>query len=164
MAGRTPVSNCSSAGRATLSRTAKSCGPGAPTLALSLRRCARSPTGRRCADIGRTTVARKPGHRPVTGEITYKPLKPLRREGRLIGRTCGSAACFLLHADHGCELSTRPSLRPLFQRRRRARHHPGATRRGNADACQDVIARSACDEAIQTIAAVEFWIASLRSQ
>jgi hypothetical protein len=41
-----------------LSRTAKPCGPGAPTLALSRRRCLR---------IALTTVARKPGHRGERG-------------------------------------------------------------------------------------------------
>src|SRR6266567_4842019 len=41
-------------GRATLLRTAKSCGPGAPTLALSSQRRFR---------VLRATVAKEPGHR-----------------------------------------------------------------------------------------------------
>src|ERR1700730_9699786 len=38
-------------------------------------------------------------------------------------------------------------------------HNPGASRRGNADASLHVIARSTCDEAIQTFFAAR-WIAS----
>ena len=58
--------------RTTMSRTAKSCGPGAPTLALN------SPRAQtRFADDGGKKAR-------FTEEITYKPLKPLRREGRLI--------------------------------------------------------------------------------
>ena len=39
------------------------------------------------------------------------------------------------------------------------------TRMGEGDAAPcSVIARSPCDEAIQTVTAEEFWIASLRSQ
>src|SRR3984893_1796988 len=52
-------------GRMTLDlRTAKSCGPDAPTLASSLR------------DFPKATVAKEPGHRGARS----KPLKPLRRE------------------------------------------------------------------------------------
>src|ERR1700730_1390695 len=52
-------------GRMTLDlRTAKSCGPDAPTLASSLR------------DFPQATVAKEPGHRGARS----KPLKPLRRE------------------------------------------------------------------------------------
>ena len=56
-------------GRAGASRTAKSCGPGAPTLASSWRRCSR---------IVPMTVAKEPGHR---GEHEVSR-KPLRRESR----------------------------------------------------------------------------------
>jgi hypothetical protein len=71
-------------------RTAKSCGPGAPTLALSPR------AARAAADDG-GKKARSPGR------ARRKPLKPLRREGR---RCSGSPVvlppCFLLHGAHGC--------------------------------------------------------------
>jgi hypothetical protein len=50
--------------------TAKSCGPGIPVLMPSLRQMIREATG---------------AIKPVPGEITYKPFKPLRREGRLLG-------------------------------------------------------------------------------
>jgi len=38
----------------------------------------------------------------VAGESAKETVKTMRREGRMIATTCGSAACFLLHADHGC--------------------------------------------------------------
>ena len=52
--------------------TVKSCGPGIPVL---------MPSRRRCWRIALTTGAIK----PVPGESTYNPFKPLRREGRLLG-------------------------------------------------------------------------------
>jgi len=78
--------------RTTMSRTAKSCGPGAPTLALN------SPRAQtRFADDGGKKAR-------FTEEITYKPLKPLRREGRLIRFVpVVLPRAFLLHADHGCD-------------------------------------------------------------
>ena len=71
--------------------TAKSCGPGAPTLALSSRRripCLAGDGGKKAR---------------FTGETTYKPLKPLRRECRLLRLNLWFCrVLFLLHADHGC--------------------------------------------------------------
>ena len=55
-------------------RTAKSCGPDAPTLASSSRIQSAGDGGKKARSPGR---ARK------------KPLKPLRREGRMSRRTCG---------------------------------------------------------------------------
>ena len=49
--------------RAVLLRTEKSCGSGAPTLALRFVDVARSPTGLRGVVICKTTVAKEPGHR-----------------------------------------------------------------------------------------------------
>jgi hypothetical protein len=60
---------------------------------------------------------------------------PLRRECRLYRLTCGSAACFLLHADHGC------SLHPAFPAPSLVEggivfHQVGRrTRRDGADGC-----------------------------
>jgi hypothetical protein len=52
------------------------------------------------------TVTTKPG---LTGETTYKPLKPLRRECRLYRLNLWFCRVhFFLHADHGC------SLHPAF--------------------------------------------------
>ena len=49
--------------RTAVSRTAKSCGPDAPTLASSFCGGERRPTGRTSPPIRKATVARKPGHR-----------------------------------------------------------------------------------------------------
>src|SRR5450432_4693414 len=56
-----------------LLRTAKSCGPDAPTLASSSRRLSR-PYRARTKPYPLTTVAKEPGHRGARS----KPLKPLR--------------------------------------------------------------------------------------
>ena len=50
--------------------------------------------------IPATTVANKPGT-PGRVRISRKPIA----QGRPVVRaaTCGSAACFFLHADHGCD-------------------------------------------------------------
>ena len=71
-----------------VSRTAKSCGPGAPTLALSersdpLMTVARKPGSPRRSRISRNTIAQG---RPVA------PAEPV-----VLPRA------FLLHADHGCQ-------------------------------------------------------------
>ena len=89
--------------RAAPARTAKSCGPDAPTLVSSWR--SNPPM----------TVANKPGHRGARS----KPLKPLRGECRLIAaylwrlRSCASS---FRTRGYGCELRTRHSLRPLLSR------------------------------------------------
>jgi hypothetical protein len=67
-------------GRTVRLRTAKSCGPGAPGLALSLRDI--------FAGDGDSEVM-------DTGESAKRPLKPSRRECRLFGFTCGDYACVL---------------------------------------------------------------------
>src|ERR1700716_4308456 len=71
--GERPVSDYQASGREMLQRTAKSCGPDAPTLASSLRSCV-GPTGLRqnisVGDGGKQ--ARSPGR------ARRKPLKPLR--------------------------------------------------------------------------------------
>src|SRR5438046_5133443 len=69
-----------------LRRTAKPCGPDAPTLASSFAG----------SDSCEATVAKEPGHR---GERVISR-KPLRREGRNVRRTCGDYArvLFFLHA------------------------------------------------------------------
>jgi hypothetical protein len=72
-AGDEPVSDHQASGREMLQRTAKSCGPDAPTLASSSRSCV-GPTGLRqdiSADDG-GKQARSPGR------ARRKPLKPLR--------------------------------------------------------------------------------------
>jgi hypothetical protein len=83
-------------------RTAKSCGPGAPMQALSWRRCFR---------IAPITVANagSPGRARISR-------KPLRGEGRSVSAcTCGfrARASFFCAGAPGAA-ATRPSLHPLF--------------------------------------------------
>jgi hypothetical protein len=49
--------------------------------------------------IPAATVANKPG---TPGRLRISR-KPVAQGGPVAVRTCGSAACFLLHADHGCD-------------------------------------------------------------
>src|SRR5258708_22874594 len=49
--------------RTMLSRTAKSCGPDAPTLASSFAEARDGPTGPDSPPIRKATVAKEPGHR-----------------------------------------------------------------------------------------------------
>ena len=72
-ASRKTLERSPARGREMQSRTAKSCGPDAPTLASSLRSGV-GPTGLRQNLIRETTVAKEPGHRGAR----YKPLRPLR--------------------------------------------------------------------------------------
>jgi hypothetical protein len=72
-------------------RTAKSCGPGAPTLASSWRRCWR---------IAPMTVANKPGHRGEH-EVSRKP--PRRESRRYPVHLWSYPRAFLLHGAYGCD-------------------------------------------------------------
>ena len=89
-----------------LLRTAKSCGPDAPTLASSLRRHV-GPTGLRhaiSADDG-GKQARSPGR------ARRKPLKPLRRECRVFRGTCGDYTRVLpTHCTRGCGCNGHPAF------------------------------------------------------
>src|SRR5437588_10998906 len=101
-----------------LRRTAKPCGPDAPTLASSLR-----------SDL-QAMVARKPGHQ---GERVISR-KPSCREGRSVSanlwrrRSCA----FLFACEAAGASGTRLSLRPLFKAP--IQQAPGRSCRGNADA------------------------------
>ena len=61
--------------RTTLLRTAKSCGPDAPTLASSFAETFQARPGPTCANIREATVAKQ----PVTGEITKETVKTIAR-------------------------------------------------------------------------------------
>jgi hypothetical protein len=74
--------------RATLTRTAKSCGPDAPTLASSLR--VRS----------QATVAKEPGHRGEH-EISSKTIAR-GRPGELAEPVVTTLVCFVLFCTRGC--------------------------------------------------------------
>jgi hypothetical protein len=114
-------------------RTAKPCGPGAPTLASNSRR--RVP--RLAGDGG--NKARSPGR------ARSKPLKPLRGEGRVrLGLTCGSCPVHFFHArgprvPAGIRPSLRPhlrvALRPLIEEGHRTKQSSGNTGRENAASC-----------------------------
>ena len=93
-------------GREMLSRTAKSCGPDAPTLASSSRRFV-GPTGR-----GHSIFADDGGKRARSpGRARHTPLKPLRRECRVFRRTCGDYTRVLpTHCTRGCGCSGHPAF------------------------------------------------------
>src|SRR5438132_1588531 len=95
------ASGVNSAGRNVLQRTAKSCGPGAATLASSR---VVSPTWRRWQK------------RPLTGESTKQLLKPLRGESRVVPAepVVTTLVCFFHYANEAAgAVSARLSLRPL---------------------------------------------------
>ena len=119
-------------------RTEKSCGPDAPTLASSLRRRVPAQPGQTCrqsaSDGGKQ--ARSPGR------ARRKPLKPLRREGRVSRRTLGDYARVLHLISHArprvhrapgfpcalCYRRDKSSAKPRTHRAARMRSHiPGAT-------------------------------------
>jgi hypothetical protein len=112
--GFRPVSDQRRADDRCLLRTAKSCGPGAPTLASSLRRHV-GPTGLRPAisagDDGKR--ARAPGR------ARYKPLKPLRvgTPGVSGGPVVTMLVCFVspFAREAAGAAGTRRSPRPVFE-------------------------------------------------
>ena len=109
--------------RARARRTAKPCGPGAPTLASSSWE----------ASFSGAMVARKPGHQGERGVSR----KPPRREGRIASAEPVCSCAFfwaLCTRDRGC--SAHPAFPAPSAHRARARltQHPGRSRRGNADA------------------------------
>ena len=87
-----------------VSRTAKSCGPGAPTLALSPRMLSHH-----AGDGGKQAR--------FTEEITYKPLKPLRRECRLFRLNLWFCRVLFYCTRTMGAAGTRHSLRPLHAMR-----------------------------------------------
>src|SRR5216684_3342568 len=121
------------------SRTAKSCGPDAPTLASSPRSCV-GPTGLRqnkSADDGGKR-ARSPGR------VRHKPLKPLRRECRVFRGTCGFYPCAFYLRTGGCGCSGHPAFpAPSSGERIHAQLGRIASRREREVVCRlAVIARS----------------------
>ena len=64
-----------------------------------------------------------------------------------------TAACFFCCRRAMGAACIRHSLRPPDFEDARRTHHPGMPCRGNAEVCPIVIARSASDEAIQTVSA-----------
>src|SRR5262245_55533168 len=101
-------------------RTKKSCGPDTPTLVSSSR--AYEARGRQGQES------------PVPGESTKETVAPSRREGRMLGQTCGDCRqLFLLLAGHGC--GQRPAFpAPLIFSRADVLQSSGEFRRENATA------------------------------
>jgi hypothetical protein len=81
-----PVSDQAARRRTMLTRTAKSCGPDAPTLASSFAEACSARPGLEHAII-RVSDGGKRARSP--GRSRSKPLKPLRRECRVNPVTCG---------------------------------------------------------------------------
>ena len=72
----------------------------------------------------------------VTGKSTYKLLKPLRREGRMIpAHLWFLPLCFFIAQGAMGATGTRPSLRPLLIPRAEFLTNSGALSRENANVC-----------------------------
>jgi len=100
-------------------RTAKSCGPGAATLALPAGACSRTTGARKAASPGRARISRKAIARGKPG---------------CLGCTCSSTRVHfcstLAHGTAGA-VGARLSLRPLFKREQRNCTTRAKSRRGN---------------------------------
>jgi len=106
--------------RTRLTRTANTCGPGAPWLALSL--------------VG--DALRGDGDSEVmdTGESTKQPLKPLRRESRIVSAYLWRLTRVLFSTAREAVGARTPGFPCAlsFEKGKDFRQHPGARRRGNA--------------------------------
>jgi len=104
-------------------RTAKSCGPGAATLALPAGACSRKTGARKAASPGRARISRKTIARGKPG---------------CLGCTCSSTRVLsfttFAHGTAGA-VSARLSLRPLFEGGQRDRRTRAKSRRENESAC-----------------------------
>src|SRR5438552_6127771 len=108
-------------GRMMLTRTAKSCGPGAPTLALSLRKRFRE---------------RRWQKSPVTGEITKETVKTIV-QGMPVDAVylwLLTRVLFLLHTRPRVQRASGIPCALLFEGHK-VSHYSGAMRRENASAC-----------------------------
>jgi hypothetical protein len=92
----------------------------------------------RCAGDG-DKKARSPGR------ARKKPLKPLRREGRVSRRTCGDYSCAFYLCTRGCGCGGHPAFPApsVFFEGRSFLHNSGASRREIAKSYSNVIA---CDK------------------
>jgi hypothetical protein len=106
--------------RATPARTAKACGPGAPTLASSF-------AGSSCE----ATVAKEPGHRGEH-EISCKP--PRRECRKCFGEPVVTNSCGFLFPTRGCGCAKHPAFpAPSDLRGTSTLQSPGELRRGSAE-------------------------------
>jgi hypothetical protein len=119
----------------TRSRTAESCGPDAPRLASSLQVSGVGPSGptRRYPQATVTQRSWTPGR------ARRSLLKPLRRECRCNGLTCGSYTHVLLHSYMRPWVRLKhpafPAPSGLPRGREKSRHNSGAMRRGIVSLC-----------------------------
>ena len=154
-----PVSNHQACGREMLLRTAKSCGPDAPTLASSSRSCV-GPTGLR------QNISVSDGGKRVRspGRARYKLLKPLRA-----GMPGDAGVLVYSCAFYQCKVHARPRVQrapgvphALFGRELNAKPR---TLRATGTKSYPKLHQRHCErsEAIHTFFAAQ-WIASLRSQ
>ena len=106
----------------------------APVAGVKSRGGDIGPTGRRMPSIREATVAKR---NSSPGRARRKPLKPLRREGRMIGHTCGSRRVLFC-----CTRAMGASWHPAFPApscfsRDKVLAKLGRDRcRGNEDLCQ----------------------------
>ena len=137
-----------------LSRTAKSCGPDAPTLASSFAEACRPNRVRTFLnprdDGGKR--ARSPGR------ARHKPLKPLRRECRVFRGTCGDYRVLTTIA-HGLRVHRAPgfpcalcSLERQIRSKPRAHRAAGTRIRAQAYKIPDRIPYAVCAARYGTIA------------
>ena len=136
--------------RAAQTRTAKSCGPGAPMQAPSWRKMMRRRRWQQAVHRGEHGISRKPLRR----EGWLSPPVPVVHAPRAIFPCAGAPGA----------AATRPSLRPLSFERVMDDAKLGRNAVARRWSHEDVIARSESDEAIQNFSAETVWIASLRSQ
>jgi hypothetical protein len=158
-AGEQPVSDQAARGRTALNRCRESFGglvPGPPAGFCGDARGRRSRVvlapvagvkfvgggaarpGAATPSNQRTTVARR---NSSPGRARRKPLKPLRREGRMIRLYLWFCRVLLLHADHGCE--RHPAFpAPSVFRGTRFLQSSGAMRGENADVCRSFVRAS----------------------
>jgi hypothetical protein len=127
-------------------RTAKSCGPDAPTLASSVRKQVFAGDG------GKQARSHK------SAKETVKTIA--RGMPDVSGVTVVTNACAFYHCTRGCGRAERPAFpAPSELRAKGSWHNPGVSRRGNAKLHPVVIA--SVSEAIHFYRLVDAWIASL---
>ena len=131
-AGRKICERSTARGREMLQRTAKSCGPDAPTLASRLPMLCRPY---RASD---TTLVRKRRWQksPVTGEITKETVKTIAcgNAGRFRCTRCYSCAFYYTKCTRGCGCSGHPAF-PTPSLGERFSNTSGASRRENGVVC-----------------------------
>ena len=128
------VSDHKARGRETLLRTAKSCGPDAPTLASRLRKACR-PNRARTSDIFRK---RRWQTSPVTGESAKETVKTIAcgNAGRFRCTRCYSCAFYRYKVHTRPRVQRAPGIPHALFGRRLLSNGSGASRREDAVVCR----------------------------